>query len=489
MLAQLAPVGVPGGAVRVELDGAIETFDRQFRNGERESYAADLTSPALGSDRIPLLADADARIGRIIGDANYRINLGALTTDALADVGRGSLGLGLGLTDQITVFGRIPLVRTRVQFTTDLNSANADAGLNPGTSGHLPFFQSFDAALTTLSGKLAAGDYDGDPATRALAEATLADAVALRGDLFGLLADPASASPVVPTAISQTGGAVLARVAALQNTLTSLDVSGFASTPALPEAPLDEAGLTQVLTGPLALRVGESRVTFRGDAEFGAALTLIDRWDREMRRGGVRTAVSALVRFPTGLRDRTDRLLDIGTGGEQTDLQIDLVADLGSGLFGARLAGSYVRQLSSEIQARLGEPGQIVGPDRLSFVRRDPGDIVAFSVQPFFRLARTLALQAGVQRWSRKIDQVSYRSPSDALPGIDPGILAQETAANATVLSAGITYSNPGRLGLGGRGLPVDAGWTYERVIRSGSGRVPNAHRITGRFRMYFGLW
>src|SRR6185295_13942884 len=48
--AQLSPVGVPAGTVRVELDGSLETFDRRFRDGTREGYGADLSSPALGSD-------------------------------------------------------------------------------------------------------------------------------------------------------------------------------------------------------------------------------------------------------------------------------------------------------------------------------------------------------------------------------------------------------------------------------------------------------
>jgi hypothetical protein len=489
--AQLAPLSVPGGTVRLELDGSLETFDRRFQNGQREAYAADLSSPALGSDRISILADADARIGRIIGNAGYRLNLGALTTDALGDVGSGSAGLALGLTDRITIFGRIPLVRARVQSTPQLISTAADAGLNPGGGSQLPFFQSFDAALTDLSGKLAAGDYNADPATRALAEATLAEGTALRGDLFGLLADPTTASPVVPTVSSGTGAAVLARVTGLQNTLASnLSVPGFILAPALPAAPLDEDGLRQVLTGPLALRIGESSVTFRGDAEVGARFTLVDGWDRGPRRGGFRAAVSGLVRLPTGQRDRSDSPLDIGTGDGQTDIQIDVVTDLGAGAFGARLGGTYVRQLPADVQVRVAPPSQpFAGVDRLTFVRRDPGDIIAFNVHPFFRLARTLALQAGVQHWSRRTDQVSYRSPADALPGVDPNVLAEESGTNATVLSAGITYSNPGGLSPGGTGLPVDASWSYERVLRAGGGRVPNAHRVRGQFRMYFGLW
>jgi hypothetical protein len=196
------------------------------------------------------------------------------------------------------------------------------------------------------------------------------------------------------------------------------------------------------------------------------------------------------VRFPTGRREQPDRPLDIGTGDGQTDVQVDVVTDLGAGAFGARLAATYVRQLASNVLTRVAPPSQLfVGPDRLALVRRDPGDIIAIEVRPFYRLARTLALQAGVQHWNRKADQVSYASPSDSLPGVDPGVLAEETAANATLLSAGITYSNPGRFTRGGTGLPVDASWSYERVLRSTKGRVPDTHRVRAMFRMYFGLW
>jgi len=233
--AQLPPLGVPGGVVRLDLDGSLETYDRRFLNGVREGYAADLSSPALGSDRIPVLADADARIGRIIGNSGYRINLGILSTDAQAEVGTGFLGLSLGLTNHITIFGRMPLVRTRVQSLTQSNPASADAGLNPGADEQLPFFDQMDASLASLSGKLAAGDYDANPAQKALAQSTLAEATTLREDLFGLLADPEAASPALPTSASVAGTAVTSRVAALQTTLAAdLGVTGFTLAPALP---------------------------------------------------------------------------------------------------------------------------------------------------------------------------------------------------------------------------------------------------------------
>jgi hypothetical protein len=489
--AQLAPVGVPGGAVRLELDGSLETFDQRFRDGVRESYAADLASSALGSDRIPALVDIDTRIGRIIGNSGYRINLGALAADAHADIGTGFLGLSLGLTNQITIFGRIPLVRTRVQPRLGLNSSTGDAGLNPGISEQLPFFSQFDAALAQLSTKIAAGDYDADPAQKALAVATLTDATSLRTDLFGLLADPATNSAFVPTTTSAAGTAMDARILALQGTLTTaLNVPGFSATPALPDQPVTQTEVTQVLSNGLALRTDEAKVTFRGDAEAGAAITLVDRWDRGRQRGGFRAALSALARFPTGRRDRSDHPLDIGTGEGQTDIQLDLVADVGAGALGARLTGTYLRQLPSDVLVRVTSPSQpFVGPSRLALVRRDPGDVVSIGVHPFYRLARTFALQAGLDHWSRKTDQVSYAASASPIAGIDASVIAEESSANATVLSVGITYANPGGLRPGGTGMPVDASWIYERVLQAGGGRMADSHAMRGRFRVYFGLW
>jgi hypothetical protein len=478
----------------VELDGGLETFDRRFLDGQRESYAADLASPALGSDRIPALAAAEARIGSIIGNTGYRINLGRLTTDAQAEVGTGFVGLSLGLTNHITIFGRIPLVRTRVQTSTQLDPTAADAGLNPGAEQQLPFFTQMDASVASLSARLAAGDYDANPSQKALAEATLAQATTLRSDLFGLLADPLTASPVLPTTGSAAGSALNARILALQTTLSAdLGVSGFTLTPALPGSVITDPELTDFLTsrsGPVAIRLSDAPVTFRGDAEVGASLTLIDQWDRGAHRGGLRAALSGLVRLPTGRREQSDRPLDIGTGEGQTDVQVDIVTDVGAGPLGARLTGSYVRQLPSNILTRVASPSQpFAGPDRLAIVRRNPGDILAIGFHPLYRLARTFGLSAGLDHWSRGADQVFYADPATAIPGVDASVLAEGSKANATLLSVGITYSNPGRLRPGGTGLPVDASWSYERVLRSGGGRVPDTHAIRARFRVYFGVW
>jgi hypothetical protein len=122
-------------------------------------------------------------------------------------------------------------------------------------------------------------------------------------------------------------------------------------------------------------------------------------------------------------------------------------------------------------------------------VRLEPGDVVAVGVHPFFRLARTLALEARLDYWSRSTDAYSYSSPADSTPGVDANVLGEDSKVSATALAVGITYANPGGLRRGGKGLPVDASWRYERILGSSGGRVPDAHVVRGQFRVYFGLW
>jgi hypothetical protein len=492
--AQLAPVGVPAGVLRVDLDGSIETWDHRWLDGERAPLGTDLSSPAAGSDLLSSLSDADARIGRITGLTDYRLNLGALTTDALAEESRGSLGLALGLTRAITIFGNVPLVRTRVQTTYALTpTTTSDAGLTPGTDAQSTFFSQFDASLATLSQRLANGDFDGDPALKARATSTLQDATALRDDLFGLLADPLTASSFVPTATSTAGTAVATRLTALQSTLASdFGVPGFSELPTLPTEPAATADLLTALSDPsgTALRLGETKLTFRGDAEAGVALTLVDHWDRGRGRGGVRAAVEGLVRFPTGELARPDRVLALGTGDGQTDVELRITTDLGAGRWGLRAEGMYNRQLAANYLLRVAPPTQpLAGLDLLSAIRRDPGDVVRIAVRPFFRLAPTFAIEGTAMHWSRGEDEVSYLTADDEIPGVDASVLAQDSKASATVLGFGLTYSSAGKFRKGGRGLPVDASWGYERIVRTSGGIVQDRHTFRARFRAYFGIF
>ena len=492
--AQLAPVGVPAGVFRVDLDAGMDVWDHRWRDGTREPFGADLSSAAAGSDLLPSLADADARVGRITGIAGYRTNLGALATDAQAEDSRLYIGGALGLTRSITIFGRMPLVRVRVETHYALDPATADAGVNPGTTEQDGFFQQFDASLDALEARISAGDFDADPALKARAQAALNDGGTLRDDLFGLLADPVTASPFVPTATSTAGTAITARVTSLQTSLSNdFGVSGFSAAPVLPtEAASSDAFVSALAdpTGPIATRPGETLITFRGDAEAGVAVTLVDHWDQGKHRGGLRAAVEGLVRLPTGRVAQSDRVLTLGTGDGQTDVEGRATVDLGGGRWGLRAEGMYNRQLADDYLVRVAPQTQPLAPvDRLSAVHRDPGDVVSLAVRPFFRLAPTFAIQGTAMIWRRGTDEVTYLTPDDEIPGVDAAVVAQDTKTSATVVGIGMTYSSPGRFREGGTGMPVDASWSYERIVRAGDGIVPDRHSFRARFRAYFKLF
>jgi hypothetical protein len=115
--------------------------------------------------------------------------------------------------------------------------------------------------------------------------------------------------------------------------------------------------------------------------------------------------------------------------------------------------------------------------------------VVSLAVRPFFRLAPTLAIQGSARHWSRGADEVAYATAVDSVPGVSASVVAQDTKASATVLGIGLTYSSPGRLRPGGTGLPVDASWTYERVVGASGGIVPDRQAVRAQLRLYFGIF
>jgi hypothetical protein len=497
--AQFPPVGVPKGLIRLDLDGALESVDRRYFNGALQEFAADLASPALGSDRIPGLAGADARLARITGNPAARLDLGNLTATAQGSRTAGVIGLALGLTSRISLFARLPLARTSVTTRLALDTTSSGAGVNPadpvfgtgdGAAQTSQFIQEFTSALQSLEARLQSGAYDGDPSVRSLAQTTLAAGSLLRDDLAGLLVDPATASAFVPTATSPVGLALSARVQALQTTLAgTLGVPGFTTAPALPVTRASQDELTSYLTstsGPIAGQLEDRPLSQRGDAEFGGVWTLIDRWNDDSRGSGLRVAVTGLFRLGTGFPERADRFLDLGTGTGHSAFGGNLTTDVGFGRFGARLSGGYLRQLATNDVLRVTAPDQPFAPfSRIRTVRVEPGDVLAFGAHPFVRLLPGFAVQAGVDHWRQAAEQVAYLSAADSIPGVPASLLALDSKIGVTTFSAGITYARPGATKPGEAGLPLDAHWTFEQVIAGSGGRVRKTQAIRAGVRVY----
>lgn len=500
-LGQMPPLGVPRGAIRFELGGTFNDYNERYRGGTRENLAAQYATATAGSSLFQGYAPAEARLLAAVG-ATTPLVLGRTTAYAEVNVGTAMIGAAAGLTSRLTVFANLPLVRVRTQSVVTLDSLTGNAGVNPadlvfGTSAGQTqtrtFFADFDAAMTALNQRIQGGAYDATPAVKQLAQQTLARGLQLRNDLFATMAAPAGALPYLPTPSSPAGTALTGTITSLQGTLAGpLGIPGFTSQPALPTRRMSQSEFNRLAASPFGDvrgRINGDTVMFRpGDAELGAVYTAIDRWDRAGGRGGLRLALRGSVRLPTGQPPRDGEFFDPGSGTGSTVLEGGAVADVGRGPLGLRLTGSYAMAMAGTSVRRVAPP-----TDPLPFydTRRDvqytPGSTVFLEVRPFIRLNRDAALQAVASHWRQAGASAAYAG--EPLEGVDASVLALETAADRSILGVGVTYSNLGRLVPGGSGLPVDASWSFSRVLASGDGRVPASQVMHVQFRAYLRAW
>ena len=192
------------------------------------------------------------------------------------------------------------------------------------------------------------------------------------------------------------------------------------------------------------------------------------------------------MRLRTARLDRPAHFFDLPTGDRQPDVQGDLVTDvMGSG-FGARLSARYVLQLSGRVSRRVAPPEQPIAPAAtLAVLNRDPGEIVEFGIEPYVRMARTLALGAGVHRWSKAADRYSYVVNQEPIEGTTPDVLAIGTKENGTRLTAFLSFAHDGRRTYGSVGLTMDATIRWEKVVGSSLGRVPAKNVVVAQLRFY----
>jgi hypothetical protein len=495
--AQLAPLGAPKGALRFEVGGTFQSADHRFLAGQTEDYLADFGSPSFGSNRIGLLVSADSFIGRVLGQPGYRLNLGAERAHGQLTIGTGTIGAALGVTRRLTLFIDVPFVTKVVQANLRNDSTNSEAGLNPA---HPTLGDPTDraaAAAFFLSNRIASGGYTGPDSV--LAVQTLDRGQQVRDALFGLTSDPGRASPYIPTATSTSGQAILTTVRDLQNTITTtLGVSGtgFSTDPVLASSRLTDDQFIGSVTdpnGPFAtFPLIEGRVSRMGDIDVGAIYTVVDRFDQHGRKGGLRLALSGVLRLPTGIRSNPNDLLDVGTGNGRYEIGGYGTADLGAGAVGARLTGGYLARLPARRARRVGDLGSpYVTFDMLTNVRENVGDVMTLGARPFLRLASRFALLGLVDYTRVGADVVSYNSPLDAIPGIPAGVLANGKRTSLAI-GGGVTYV--------GRavhecepdhrcGWPIDAWWNYSTVISATGGRVIKYRTTTLGIRWYQRLW
>ncbi len=494
--AQLPSLNAPSGALRIELGGAFHPTTEVWHDGVRQPLGTLITpGTVLDGGATSLVAEVDSRLSAILGAPAPLNNLGRVSPIAEWQRGVGTIGLAYGVTRRITVYGNIPIVSVRTQIDLGVDSTGGTLGFNPsdpvlgttaGANQTATFFAEFDQALSELSTRVSRGDYAADPAREARAQALLATGPGVRTMLFELLADPQLSSPILPTAGSASGIALLGRMAAVRGAFSDDFGIGFSSNPALPTGPVTAEVFDALLDAGTAFgyspRNGAPRVAL-GDVEAGV---IVQAFHREGARSRSSAWLRGGIRFPTGQSPAVGALLDQGTGDRQTDVEVGAIVEAMRGRIGVRAEGNYVRQLAGDIEARVGSPLQTLLPARFrAAVSRDPGDIVAISVRPFFRMAANLAIAGLVQHERRGADGFQYVDGQSPIAGAEIADLANGTESTATWIGIGLTYSHDGRGRDGVLRMPVEASFSVERTVASSRGLVPAPVTSRVQFRIY----
>jgi hypothetical protein len=251
----------------------------------------------------------------------------------------------------------------------------------------------------------------------------------------------------------------------------------------LPGAALDESGIKQVVTGPLAAdSLGSITRTGVGDIEVGAWFQLADRsrW---------RAQLQLLARLPTGTMDSPDNFVDLPTGEHQLDVEAALRGDaLISRTFWVSGGARYGVQNADELERRVSPyyvPYATAG--QRAPVRRDLGDYVAVEVVPRVQLTEGFGVQLGYHWFHQGATTFEYTAAADtALVLLVPAsILGEGTSVDRMRVSAGITYSTLPRYAAGRARLPFTVTWGYQSTIYGRGGQVRKDGAMVVQVRAY----
>lgn len=490
--AQLGLITVPRHSLRIDLVGAFYPNDQAWVNGAKQplgSFVNGATNPTI--------TGLQASLASLLGQPVTGLSLGGITAIASRDHGVGDIGFAYGLTRRITIFGYAPIVYTRSHISMSFDPTTSRVGLNPASTdpglgsptAHDAFFNAFQLALDTLHARVLRGDFAGDAAKLALAQQTVSSGTTMYNALYALLADPARASAVLPIASDPASLQLLAKIMALQGTLSNaLGISTFTAMPNLPTSTLTGDQFNALLNSPggLALSSPNDLPHYGlGDMSAGIAFELAQRGSPGV--GSWRSVwLRATMRFPNATTADPSILLDQGTGPKHKALQLDGIVEAGGGGIGVRAEATILHHLAASSLTRPTSPDELlVPPTYLAAVTTQSGDSIAITARPFLTFAPHLALTGMVQYWRRGQATTGYLTGQLPIPGVDPAVLDVGSAANAVVAGIGLSYYHDGHARDGTVSLPVEAAWSLERTVTSSAGIFPVALTSRVSLRIY----
>lgn len=497
---------VSAGTLGFQVQPEIRLWDSRFgfrQDGEAtveevEPLGFDFTNTDF-SALVPDLEASQQALRDLTGDPTFGIALGGSRVRLNALRIEIPITASLGITDWLTVTGTVPFVRRRMEVDFALTGAGGTVGFSPGAGDEsvLLYLSQLQQAISDVQQSADAfctASGEGDQACVDL-RSVVSDANLLFSQLEG-----GYGGAFFPTAESGGATALMGRVNALRTRMLASGDSAFIASTWTASLPLATAGATgginALFSDPAAGILADPVDGFQsiwevGDVEAGAWVRVLDLGsggsEDSARPLRVHLAAGATFRLGTGVSDRPDNFVDLGSGDGQNDLEIHGFGYLGVGSrLSARGTLRYGIQMEGDVARRISAPEQPIAPSASQGVYHwDPGDYLDVSVAPEFRLTPELSIGARL-RYYRKGEDLY--SSSAAPTGFDPALLQLETKESAQYVGAGVTLWPSDRTRLLGQ-WPLAASVSYITAISGSGGRTPKDDRLQIDMRVYFGIW
>lgn len=511
-------VVLPRGVLRVSVQGQLDAWSSRY---DSDASGAPLTSSSplgarfsaeeLGSAQVGGLAPLEARLRALTGLGALQLSLGDVQLRAEARRSTIPVRLELGLGRRMQLSAMIPYVQTRVEMAAVANRTgeHGNVGSNPAFSkataaqANAALVSQLRASVDALDAALAgcAGGAGGAPspvcADQDAARATNAATAAFASEIAAVYGLPdEGGAPLVPRAGSEAAAAIAARIAALRSSYGAYGVQLIeeGAAPAAATQPLTSADLAASLGAFGVPAPGNATRYGIGDIELGARLLLFDGFRGDIARAttptGItaRAAVDGLLRLGTGSPADADRLLDVGTGDGQMDVEVGAVADLIVGRrFWASAAARYGVQLEGEQTMRApstGSEGYVSDANRV-LVSRDPGDYLELELTPRVSVGEFVSLSASYRFRSQDADALQL---AGAMPDAAPlplDVLGRSFEGSEHRLGLGVTVSTVAAYAAGRVNMPLDISYVHSRTVAGSGIATPKLTRDEVMLRIY----
>jgi hypothetical protein len=485
------------GQLRLDFTPVWSSWDHRFDPSAAGPVpiSTDFTSNYLGVATLPFLQPLQDAIQSVTGLTKFFLNLGHTAVALTSSVRTLPVGIELGLTRRLAIGVTVPIVRSRVDVSFQVDTAKArqsNVGFNPGLSGDTAaatFRTQMGNALAALQTQAASGP----AALRAAAQAAL---TALQPFLT------VGTGTFLPRGGTEAADSITSRLRAAETNYgqlaTQYQGQGVTLPPLTASLSLPDTGAASALSRddlerffsdsmlPLAadtfgtvVRTGIGDITAHATFQFAEGTRY-------------RGQLVVTTRFPTGKAPAANTFLDLGTGTHQFGVEVALASDL---LLGRTFLIHGVARLGASASDQ--EPMRVTPPQfpivplsQLALIRIKPASHLAIELDPTWVMDDAFSVRVGYSYFSQGATQHSYVDPADsARVGMPAGVLDLETAVRWMRIGGGVTFSTLDRYTHGRAALPYSVTVSYAKTIWGGGGRVPQVSTFQIALRAYFRLF